>query len=789
MKWYIICLIVLSVLIIGSLFVFKQNGIIDDLVPTYQKGIVSAVGEKGSIAGNVISPNHFSGWSYQISGNESVLYNLKSLTDSQICIIPKDIALKPIVRTECDTTSLTSKEQACKTINVTYTYPTTLTQYDASTSKTALTTKNLATQKEIDNSICFPLNEKIVSSYKIGEQSIILTAQYNYGESIVSKNYYFWNNSATRNFNLTIPQIDARTFVKLTNGTRGAIATTGVNFTSDFLYSGTTLIANTTTVVIYCNRTINSATGTVTYYSNITKVEIYDCGSSSTCAGGTVIYSNTSIRPALYGTKNGNCNSSSNNHNITVTFKGSGGNYSMDSKYLGIGIYMAVRNTTIQLNYNSSLLPSGFNMTEKTVTTTDTNITQENKFAHLTISDPSLVLYYPFDVNNDSSGIVYDYSGNNINGQGYNVNMFNTGVYGSSYNSTRNTTATNNRYIAIPSTLGERYLSNGTQNMTSSAWIKPYKVITGSADIIYATTGYYDGRLLWDSYTGGQCGAMFRNGSQDIYIASSDTACPIGIWTNVLFVKTNMSSYSNLKLYINGILDAELNFTGFYNPGLEGATFYPIGSYPTSYYDLEYVYFNGSIDEIMVFNKSLSATEVAQIYNSTYSRFYPNGEQKFTNLNFGTNNTVNISIANCQTLNGSSLRGKINDGSWTTFTNCNITGYTMSGLLTSANLTIQYNSTLLGFYSPVVAGDIVLDSYSVGGANSCTYSGTGDWAINCADNCVISSPVTAGANSNVTIRGTGSFTTTKNITGFKSGLSAGDGGICTINCLAGGCFN
>lgn len=68
--------------------------------------------------------------------------------------------------------------------------------------------------------------------------------------------------------------------------------------------------------------------------------------------------------------------------------------------------------------------------------------------------------------------------------------------------------------------------------------------------------------------------------------------------------------------------------------------------------------------------------------------------------------------------------------------------------------------------------------------NSCTYSGSGDWEINCADDCTISSAVDLLTN-NVIITGTGTLTLTANIFNFTYGHI---GSSCYTDCKNGGCF-
>ena len=190
----------------------------------------------------------------------------------------------------------------------------------------------------------------------------------------ITRTYYLWNASG-RKLNLT-SYPSATTIVKenLTNSTAKSNAG-GWNWTAISFYNVSTMLVNTTaaTLVIFCNST--NKTSAPAYWANITKVEIYDCGTSSTCAGGSVIWTNSSPRGAYYGTARGSCNSSARNHNITVTF-GIGPNYTMTAgEYLGIGIYVNVSNATINIWYNGSNTNSRFSVTEVNNVIPNINIT------------------------------------------------------------------------------------------------------------------------------------------------------------------------------------------------------------------------------------------------------------------------------------------------------------------------------------------------------------------------------------------------------------------------------
>lgn len=72
--------------------------------------------------------------------------------------------------------------------------------------------------------------------------------------------------------------------------------------------------------------------------------------------------------------------------------------------------------------------------------------------------------------------------------------------------------------------------------------------------------------------------------------------------------------------------------------------------------------------------------------------------------------------------------------------------------------------------------------------DTCTYL-SGNWEVNCEDNCSITDNVDIGGN-NISIIGTGIFTTTANITNFKELFIAGDSSslLCEVTCASGGCF-
>ena len=72
--------------------------------------------------------------------------------------------------------------------------------------------------------------------------------------------------------------------------------------------------------------------------------------------------------------------------------------------------------------------------------------------------------------------------------------------------------------------------------------------------------------------------------------------------------------------------------------------------------------------------------------------------------------------------------------------------------------------------------------------DTCTYT-SGDWNVLCSDDCSISSPVDVGGN-DIYIAGTGTFSTTADITGYGNLHIEGtdSSNICKVTCSGGGCF-
>jgi len=337
-----------------------------------------------------------------------------------------------------------------------------------------------------------------------------------------------------------------------------------------------------------------------------------------------------------------------------------------------------------------------------------TNTTTEVNFTHLTINDGSLLLYMPFDVN--TSGKTYDYSRYNNDGTlNGNVTWNETdGKYGGDYHLDGY-----NDYISIADSTS---LDIGTNNFTFTAWVK-LDNRTGQQIIGRHGGGYNTANPGWSITTSNGVPFIQFSSSSQVYNNEGLTGASTLSMNQWYFVSGTFDRQGNFTWYLNGVQNGnQINISNS-----SGVNINPSGNL---YLGLTTVFtINGSLDDVMVFNRSLSSIEVAQIYNSTFQRFYPYGEQTFNNVDFQSNNTIaNLTLQDCQQLNGSYLQGKINNDAYQNFSGCNLNNLNITQQF--SNLTIKYFSTPYQFYSPILFGNITLDyTFNLTSCGNLTNSG------------------------------------------------------------------
>ncbi|MEI6731757.1 MAG: LamG domain-containing protein, partial [archaeon] len=252
----------------------------------------------------------------------------------------------------------------------------------------------------------------------------------------------------------------------------------------------------------------------------------------------------------------------------------------------------------------------------------------------------SLVGYWSFD--GDNSSTARDLSGQNNNGIYTNGAFVNSsGVYGSAagFDGVNDYVNCSNSSIYSISNSG----------LTVSLWTRANSLPPGSCSSRMSIIGkLYDGvSSPWTLSINDYCSGYGKYtiswwnayGSANRGRQSLAPAI-IGSWTHIVFVLNNSNSVTP-DIYINGQIsngiDSSSGVSPVYASGIQTLV---IGTGI-----LSEKYFNGSIDDVMIFNSSLSAAQVAAIYANTSARFSTNGtlEMPQTVLNSTYDNvTLNV---------------------------------------------------------------------------------------------------------------------------------------------------
>lgn len=152
-----------------------------------------------------------------------------------------------------------------------------------------------------------------------------------------------------------------------------------------------------------------------------------------------------------------------------------------------------------------------------------------------------------------------------------------------------------------------------------STWIKPLSNTTGA--IFQKSTGSTDRNGLY--YESGDVRFGYYNGSS--YTSKHGTVI-LNQWNHVIGINNN----GIISLYVNSI---EQTSSGSL-PSFAGTNDFKIGSGTATGNS----YFNGSIDDVRIYNRSLSASEIAYIYNSGVgTESDPNA---YVTLNSPTDNSI-----------------------------------------------------------------------------------------------------------------------------------------------------
>jgi len=233
------------------------------------------------------------------------------------------------------------------------------------------------------------------------------------------------------------------------------------------------------------------------------------------------------------------------------------------------------------------------------------------------------------------------------------------------------------------------------QNISYGAWVRPDQT-TGFFPIISksSSAANYDQYIVY--HMNGAYTCRVRNTLNAVFDATSLTSVAKNMtWQ---FVMCTVSD-TNLSLYVNGVYQSSVAITG--TRGTVSHTVL-IGNQITSQF------FDGLIDEPQIWNRSLTTSEILELYNSGLGIQFP-----FRQITYNSILVNNISLTNNLILNNSYLYFNLNINNQTTNSQINTTmRYYYYWNSTLINTLQQNNTVLPNFSIPYLANGVYLFQFN-----------------------------------------------------------------------------
>ena len=404
------------------------------------------------------------------------------------------------------------------------------------------------------------------------------------------------------------------------------------------------------------------------------------------------------------------------------------------------------------------------------------NITTEAyPLAHITLNDSSLVLYMPFDVNQTyPANVTYDYSTNNNDGTVINGTLWNNsgGIIGGAYNFDGINDAIN---------ISDSNSLDMNQTITVMAWVYPYTIsATSSQTRVISKTSAYE--LMLSTVTGscdsgsGHIQWRLTRGGLSAELCSGSIT--LNTWTHIV----GTFNGSTFAVYQDGVLkgtavtnnsDIDMNSNPLF-----------IGNHK----DINRP-FNGTIDEVMISNRTLSASEINDTFKNQSYRYRTPATQLFENISINQTGSFNRAevTTNATLLFGTNISLRLREYNQTGANTANTSWQNISdgdNKVTTFNISNStYNVTLEfdfiawngnqsgNFYSPVLRDNIIVTSFI--GVSSCQVLSSANTTYTQTANIVPSGIITPCINitaQNITFNGNGFWISnrTLNVTGIYS---------------------
>ncbi|MCX6746680.1 MAG: BspA family leucine-rich repeat surface protein [Candidatus Pacearchaeota archaeon] len=285
-----------------------------------------------------------------------------------------------------------------------------------------------------------------------------------------------------------------------------------------------------------------------------------------------------------------------------------------DTQIDAINIYGDI--TPPNINFTD---PTPANGSSQTATSVYVNVSTNDENEHSAFIDwnRSLVGWWSFESVN-SSGTVFDNStwGNNGNMTGFNFNTTVTGARGDAL-----------EFDGVNDWLSVTSSNLNLTNKTISMWVKVALFKDYNALFADDNQNYI---MLYDN---GQLRITWYNSSSDDKYASNVDFFPdatTNVWRFCTFTYELNGNNLNISLYLNGTYISSITDNGGYRTD-------PINQIGIR---SESSYFNGTMDEVMIWNRVLSQNEINSLYQTGTYKLYKN----FTELPTGNYNFTAYAI-------------------------------------------------------------------------------------------------------------------------------------------------
>lgn len=398
------------------------------------------------------------------------------------------------------------------------------------------------------------------------------------------------------------------------------------------------------------------------------------------------------------------------------------------------------------------LVPAGLTILGNPFSSTDYNVSQNGYFAHLNLTNISpyrdglsgygIVSYWNFDLEDSAE----DLSQNRLNGT-YEGGLIpdNDSFIGKAITFDRTS-----KYVDVTDQIND---IEGLNFGTATAWFK-----------IHPSEGEANQRILTMANSG-NTNELFQFGLGNVGSAYPDESAWFTLRSNSVNVIQMYAREANSSLYADGEWHHfAVRVGGFYAgksnaifiDGVEKAISYNgIGDNTTiafsnlgspnnarigaRFYNGVEAFSNFTIDELMIFNESLSNAQIIAIYQNQSERFKPIGQIEFYNVNISDPNgvtTLNITVDDYQNFQGTNISLQINDGDFTNLSSDgSLRDVNVDFGTEAVNFTFKFHSDSQRFYTPALLGNLQLTTWNSSVTSSCE-SFTGDSLIfQCADLC------------------------------------------------------